>query len=212
MLRAQFILCNQMVAKANGTLSFEVKNGVVKNKVKKNSGGTTIKIYIDKINENAKVSLGLAIGEKVLNILWNKDGYEYCKNKLEMCWLWLKGEYIEIDEFLDCLDSPTLKDLVYYTSNESNPIVQQVYGIFIEIVSYTAVQAIDKAQAGGVPEYLEEVDDNYLLSLINLVLKLGYFKEEDMNRVIEYLESKYLVDSDIQHSNISKEEIVNILM
>ncbi len=171
-----------------------------------------MKICIDKINENAKVSLALAIGEKVLSKLWNKDGYEYCKNKLEMCWLWLNGENIEIDRFWECFDYGGEENLLIYATGETDKTTRQIYGIFIEIVSYTTMQANDKEQAGELPEYLEEVDDNYLLNLLNLALEEGYFKEKDMNSIIEYLGSKYSVDSDIQHSNISKEEIVNIFM
>lgn len=54
--------------------------------------------FIKKINEYAKVTIGLVIAEKVFNLInENTCGYNLGREALDNSWKWLQGEKIDAD-------------------------------------------------------------------------------------------------------------------
>lgn len=153
-----------------------------------------------------KKQLLLYIGEKIIDLLPKSEGYFYCKEKLSLCWKWIERCEVDLDDYVDCLDNPSEKDLVYYTSNEKDKECQEVYGMVLQIVSYTAVQAITEKRL-SLPEYLDNIDDEYLYSIIDLAIRKYKNLERKINLVIEYCNYKILNEP---NTVIKMNEIMNI--
>ncbi|MDP4178252.1 MAG: Imm6 family immunity protein [Bacillota bacterium] len=108
-----------------------------------------------------------------------------------LCWKWIERCEVNLDDYTDCLDNPTEKDLVYYTSTEKDKDCQEIYGMLLQIVSYTAMQAITE-KGLSLPQYLDDIDDEYLYSIINLAIKRYRNIEEKIKIVIKYCNDKII--------------------
>ncbi|MBN1051990.1 hypothetical protein DV092_07975 [Clostridium botulinum] len=62
--------------------------------------------FIENLNEEAKVSIGLVIAERMFKLIdENDDGYKIGRDALDNCWKWLEGESIEANDLCDYIDS-----------------------------------------------------------------------------------------------------------
>lgn len=62
--------------------------------------------FIENLNEEAKVSIGLVIAERMFKLIdENDDGYKIGWDALDNCWKWLEGESIEANDLCDYIDS-----------------------------------------------------------------------------------------------------------
>lgn len=161
---------------------------------------------LENLSDYEKTIIAVYIGENMLHLLPKSEGYFYCKEKLSLCWKWIERCEINLDDYANCLDNPSEKDLVYYTSNEKDKDIQEVYGMILQSVSYTAMQAITE-NGLGLPEYLDDIDDEYLYSIIDLAIKRCKNMEKKINLVIQYCSLKVLNEPNIA---IKMNEIMSI--
>lgn len=161
---------------------------------------------LENLSDYEKTIIAVYIGEKIIDLLPKSEGYFYCKEKLSLCWKWIERCEVDLDDYADCLDNPSEKDLVYYTSNEKDKDYQEVYGMILQIVSYTAMQAIIE-KGLSLPEYLDDIDDEYLYSLIDLSIRKCKNIEGKINLVIQYCNYKILNE---QNTIIKMNEIMSI--
>lgn len=142
----------------------------------------------NEISNYEKDILAVYIADIVVEILKFQDGYNYCKKYIEICWDWVEQKEIELDELLDCLDSPSGNDLAYYVANEISDKYRIAYDIILQAVSYITTKVM-VCENYELPEYLEEIDDEYWEAMIESALKLVEDLEKKIESVLSYFDN-----------------------
>ncbi|HOJ77704.1 MAG TPA: Imm6 family immunity protein [Bacillota bacterium] len=80
------------------------------------------------------------------------------------------GKSIEVDQFYDWLDNEDEADIISLTFTTNDKRISNAYGLILEAVSYTAAVVNEKINSGGLPQFFELVDDQFLEKHIKYVL------------------------------------------
>lgn len=99
--------------------------------------------FINKLNIEAKVALGLIIAENMFNIInMDEDGYETGREALNSCWKWLEGEKIDADDLCNYIDSEDYIDVAEFTNEEKDVQKQYAWYSVLDAVSYTNLSSV----------------------------------------------------------------------
>lgn len=60
------------------------------------------------------------IGEYLVELLPQEEGYFFGKNALKLCWKWIEEQEIKLGDLYDCLDSPEEIDFSYFEDMAEN--------------------------------------------------------------------------------------------
>jgi Immunity protein Imm6 len=144
--------------------------------------------FINNLNADAKVAVGLVIAEKMFNIInMDEPRYKTGREALDSCWKWLEGEKIEADDLCNYIDSEDYGDVAEFANKESDAQKQYAWYSVLDAVSYTTYQAYEKENRKFVPQVVEVIDDETLRILGENAIESGYFKIESLNDVKIYL-------------------------
>ncbi|MGN7942145.1 Imm6 family immunity protein [Virgibacillus sp. 6R] len=108
-----------------------------------------MKNYVENVTNNAKVAIGLAVAEKMFELLNINDNYKEYKigrEALDNCWKWLEGGNIEADDLCNYIDSEDYEDIAEFAS--SGESTKDIYAWYTALyaVSYTTRQAYRKEE------------------------------------------------------------------
>ncbi|MEI4804027.1 Imm6 family immunity protein [Bacillus sp. FJAT-51639] len=163
--------------------------------------------FIKKVNEDAKVAVGLAIAEKMFKVIdRNDNGYNLGREALDSCWKWLEGEKIAADNLCNYIDSEDYIDVAEFTNEEKDVQKQYAWYSVLDAVSYTIYQAYKKEKRKFVPQVVEVIDDETLRILGENAIESGYFKIESLNSIKRYLLENYSLKDSIETYNYIKRD------
>lgn len=168
--------------------------------------------FIENIDENAKVVIGLIIAERMFKLMdKNDNGYKTCREALDGCWKWLEGEEIEADDLCDYIDGEDYLNLATLTLRIKDRKEADVLGSVLYAVSYTTWQAYKKENDYCFPQPIEVIDDATLIRLAELAVESKFFKIESLNEVKKHLLENYPISSELQSNIIIKEDIMKMV-
>lgn len=148
--------------------------------------------FINKLNAEAKVAVGLVIAEKMFNIISVEEtGYKAGREALDSCWKWLEGGKIAGDDLCNYIDSEDYVDVAEFANKERDVQKQYAWYSVLDAVSYTTYQAYKKENRKFVPQVVEVIDDETLRILGENAIESGNFKIESLNNVKRYLLENY---------------------
>lgn len=168
--------------------------------------------FIENVNENAKVAIGLIISEKMFKLVdINDSGYKIGREALDSCWKWLEGTGIEADYLCDYIDSRDFMDVTEFANKAKDEKEIYAWYTVLYAVSYTTWQAYNKENEDCPPQILDSVEDETLVTLVEGAQKSGFFNIESLNKVKEYLLENYLVSSNLGNKPIIKDYIMKMV-
>ncbi|MDQ0861806.1 Imm6 family immunity protein [Bacillus sp. V2I10] len=163
--------------------------------------------FINNLNAEAKVAIGLVIAEKMFNIInIDEPGYKTGREALDSCWKWLEGEKIDADDLCNYIDSEDYVDVAEFANKERDVQKQYAWYSVLDAVSYTTYQAYEKENRKFVPQVVEVIDDETLRILGENAIESGYFKIESLNDVKIYLLENYSSNDSSKTSNHIKRD------
>ncbi|URZ14171.1 Imm6 family immunity protein [Clostridium felsineum] len=168
--------------------------------------------FIKKINEYAKVTIGLVIAEKVFNLIDKNDyGYNLGREALDNSWKWLEGQEIDADELCDYIDNidgeEDISGIAYITKKMK---YKHMWYVLYYAVAYTSWMAYINEDSCP-PEELDNVSDDTLIYIIENAIKTELFKIESINRIKDYLLENYPLSNMSKEKTINKREIMKML-
>ncbi|HOJ78646.1 MAG TPA: Imm6 family immunity protein [Bacillota bacterium] len=164
-------------------------------------------IKLDGICENGKVALALILAEITLNNIEHHDlDYEFCRESIDICWKWLEED---VDKEAICIlianDGNCLADITVKTADDK---LGNMYGTIMASVSYLAWQAYNKEKDYHYPQYLEMVNDEYLIDLIKDLIEIDkLITEENLSYILNYFKDNYPENN--KYCKISKTEMID---
>lgn len=168
--------------------------------------------FINKLNREAKVAIGLVIAEKMFSLIGiDESGYKTGRGALNDCWKWLEGENIDGDHLLDNIDSEDYVDVAEFANKEKDLQKQYAWYSVLDAVSYTTYQAYKKEKRKNVPQVIEVIDDETLKMLGENAIESGSFKFESISDIKEYLLENYSLNVNLEtHNKIKRETLEKI--
>ena len=168
--------------------------------------------FIENLNEEAKVAIGLIIAERMFKLIdVNDTGYKTAREAIDSCWKWLEGEEIEADVLCNYIDSQDYVDVAEFASEEGDEQKQYAWYTVLDAVSYTIYQAYKKEKSEYVPQAIEVIDDETLIMLAENSVESGFFKIESLNKVKKYLLENYHMESALEKKPIFKNLVMRML-
>ncbi|PEI84688.1 immunity protein imm6 [Bacillus pseudomycoides] len=168
--------------------------------------------FINKLNTEAKVAVGLVIAENMFNIIgMDEAGYETGREALDSCWKWLEGEKIDADDLCNYIDSEDYIDVAEFANEEKDVQKQYAWYSVLDAVSYTIYQAYKKEKRKFVPQVVEVIDDETLRILGENAIESGYFKIESLNNIKRYLLENYSLNDSIETYNYIKRDSLPLI-
>ncbi|URZ02152.1 Imm6 family immunity protein [Clostridium felsineum] len=167
-------------------------------------------IKLDGICENGKVAVALIMSEITLDSIEQLNTeYKFCRDAIDMCWEWLEGGNVNKYEICSLIanDNKCLADI---TNNTEDDKLGNKYGTIMISVSYVAWQAYNKENNYHYPQYLEVVDDEYLVELIKELIEIDkLITEENIKFILNNLREKYPDNVNDKFCIISKDQILD---
>ncbi|MDM5186296.1 Imm6 family immunity protein [Bacillus sp. DX4.1] len=168
--------------------------------------------FIENLNEEAKVVIGLIIAERMFNLIHiSEDGHKTGRGALDSCWQWLEGEEIEVADLYGYIDSEDYIDVVEFAHLEKDDKKQYAWYAVLDAVSYTIWQAYKKENRKFVPQAIEGIDDETLIILVENSVESKFFKLESIDKVKKCLLENYSISSEIQSNTIIKKDIMKMV-
>ncbi|SFJ92792.1 MULTISPECIES: Imm6 family immunity protein [unclassified Bacillus (in: firmicutes)] len=168
--------------------------------------------FIESINENAKVVIGLIIAESMFELIGKNDnGYKTCREALDSCWKWLEDEEIEADDLCGYIDGEDYLNLATLVLRIKDKKEADALGSVLYAVSYTTWQAYKKENDYCFPQPIEVIDDTTLVRLTELAIESKFFKMESLNEVKKHLLENYPIGGGLQSNTIIKEDIMKMV-
>ncbi|MGG0656871.1 Imm6 family immunity protein [Rummeliibacillus pycnus] len=163
--------------------------------------------FINNLNTEAKVALGLVIAENMFNIInMDEPGYKTGREALVSCWKWLEGEKIDADDLCNYIDSEDYVDVAEFANKEKDVQKQYAWYSVLDAVSYTIYQAYKKEERKFVPQVVEVIDDETLRILGENAVESGYFEIESLNNIKRYLLENYSINDSVEAYNYIKKD------
>lgn len=168
--------------------------------------------FINKLNIEAKVALGLIIAENMFNMInMDEDEYKTGREALNSCWKWLEGEKIDADDLCNYIDSEDYIDVAEFANEEKDAQKQYAWYSVLDAVSYTIYQAYKKEKRKFVPQVVEIIDDETLRILSENAIESGYFKVESLNNIKKYLLENYSLSGSVETGNYIKRDSLPLI-
>ncbi|MDQ0233537.1 Imm6 family immunity protein [Metabacillus malikii] len=169
--------------------------------------------FINNLNTEAKIALGLVIAEKMFdNIGVEERGYNTGREALNSCWKWLEGKKIDADDLCNYIDSEDYIDVAEFANREKDIKKRYVWYSVLDAVSYTIYQAYKKEKRKFVPQVVEVIDDETLRILGENAIESGYIKIESLNDVKRYLLENYSLNDTVQANNFIKKDSLPLIL
>ncbi|CAM4016035.1 Imm6 family immunity protein [Bacillus manliponensis] len=163
--------------------------------------------FINKLNTEGKVAVGLVIAENMFKIISKEeDGYKIGREALDSCWKWLEGEKIEADNLCNYIDSEDYVDVAECANKETDVQKQYAWYAVLDAVSYTTYQAYHKEERKYVPQVVEIIDDETLIILGENAIESSYFKMENLEVLKKHLLKNYSLRNSNKSFNYIKRE------
>lgn len=172
-----------------------------------------MKDFIENINEDAKVAIGLAVTEKMfelLNINDNYNEYKIGREALDSCWKWLKIKEIEADDLCNYIDSEDYDDITEFANDAKDKKNIHIWYTALYAVAYTTRQAYNK-ENNCPPQIVDSVNDETLIACVEIAVKSKFFKIESLEKVRKYLLENYPVGITSKEKPIIKEDIMKMV-
>lgn len=167
-------------------------------------------IKLNGICESGKVAIALIMAEITLDsIQQHNTEYKFCRDAIDMCWGWLENGNVNKYEICSLIanDNKCLADI---TSNTEDDKLGNKYGAIMISVSYVAWQAYNKENNCHYPQYLEIVDDEYLVELIKDLIEIDkLITEENIKFILNNFKEKYTDNVNDKFCKISKAKILD---
>ncbi len=169
--------------------------------------------FIQNLNEEAKVAVGLVIAEKMFHLIdHNESGYKIAREALDSCWNWLEGKKVNADDLCNYIDSEDDEDIAEYANGEEGLQKQYAWYSVLDAVSYTIYQAYKREERKVVPQIIEMIDDETLKILVENAMESRFLKMDSVRNVIMLLMDNYSVGINGEHHNgIMKESLMRTL-
>ncbi|MDQ0227325.1 Imm6 family immunity protein [Metabacillus niabensis] len=173
-----------------------------------------MKNYVENVTNNAKVAIGLAVADKMFELLNINDNYKEYKmgrEALDNCWKWLEGGNIEVDVLCNYIDSEDYEDIAEFANSAES--TKEIYAWYAALyaVSSTTRQVYRKEENNYPPQIVESVDDDTLITFVEGAVKSEFLKIGILEKVKKYLLEKYPAGSDLEDLTITKEEIMKMV-
>lgn len=168
--------------------------------------------FIENLNENAKVALGLIIAERMFSIIdRNEDGYKVGREALDSCWEWLEGKAMDVNDIYYYIDSDDGDDVAELAYDEDNVEKQYVWHTVLDAISYTIYQAYKRENRKTVPQAIEIINDKTLIILGENAIESKLFKIESLDKLKKYLLENYPIATTSEERPIIKEKIMKMV-
>ena len=159
------------------------------------------------ICEDGKCVLALCIAEITLKSIEEKnEDLDYCRKSVDLCWEWLEDRTISKWQICERIsnDNRAIADIVLETEDIN---LANKYGTILICVSYTAWQAYNYEEDYCYPQDLECVDDEYLLNLINDLIKEKFILYNTYESLLRYIKGNYCIND----KKVTKRDIIGNL-
>lgn len=159
---------------------------------------------IENLNAEEKVAVGLVIAEKMFNSLAIEEpGYNTGREALDSSWKWLEGGNISGDELCNYIDSEDYIDVAEFANKEKDAQKQYAWYSVLDAVSYTTYQAYNKEGRRFLPQVIEIIDDETLITLCENAIESGQVEKENLNNIISYVsENGYVSEKNIKKDSL----------
>lgn len=173
-------------------------------------------IILEQISDYMKAVLAIVMGEQVMKMLPEGDGFLHSRKTLDLCWKcieeWEKVARDVIGDLCYCIDPEDNITFEYYSKTAKDDISSNVYMLLLGIAVYIDAQVILEKGA-SLPQYLElaEDDDGYTELILDYVKKVhqNYFEEFKLQQVLEYCSDKQNEKGNIR---FCRDEILNLIL
>lgn len=168
--------------------------------------------FIEDLNENAKIALGLIIAERMFSMIdRTEDGYKVGRDALDCCWKWLEGEAMDANDIYYHIDSDDGDDVAELAYDEDNVEKQYVWHTVLDAVSYTIYQAYKRENRKTAPQAIEIINDKTLIISGENAIESKIFKIESLNKLKKYLLENYSAYTASEERPIIKEKLIKIV-
>lgn len=167
--------------------------------------------WINRLNNNAKVALGLVVAEKMYGaVTIDEPGYKVGRSALDNCWEWLEGGDITAEDLYNYIDSDDYMDVAELVIEEEGEQKQYAWYTVLDAVSYTIYQAYKKEKIKYVPQAIEIVDDETLKILIENANESSLFNVDLIREAQKFLLENHSSNTETSQSDPIKKELVMI--
>lgn len=172
-------------------------------------------IILEETSNYMKSVLAMVIGEQVMRMLPQGDGYLYSRKTLDLCWKCIEEwENVEDDVMGDicyCIDPEDGIEFEYYSDISGDATSSNIYMLLLGIASYIDAQVMKEVHS-PLPSYIDPVseDEGYTEYILDFAKKLNknYFEEFKLQQVLTYCDRKQNEKGNIR---FRREEIIEII-
>lgn len=133
----------------------------------------------------------------------DEDKKKVGNEAIELCWRWVERGDITADDLYELIDNAECSGISEYGENEHKKEIKEMWYILVDTVSYVTRIAYMNEGIKYLPQAIEGINKESILTLMHNIECVGIISEEELDNYQEKIASKHF---ECKYENIKKSD------